>query len=169
MSTSAHSLACLLGSLYFRSTHKNVPVRCKLRIASLNTKLDLQRECGAETCGFLVGLSFCKTIFALDVPRGALTGEATIHSFYLYKRCTNVLSSLRHVLQITVHFTGSPSSQEIDGMYRAVSCGAVFSASSASTLGTGSSCQFSSESSLKARRSNSAILVLGVLDTRKGR
>ncbi|CAM9207243.1 unnamed protein product, partial [Ectocarpus fasciculatus] len=59
--------------------------------------------------------------------------------------------------QVTVDFTGNPSSQEINGTFSAVSCESVFSAASASTLGTGSTCQFSSRSSIK--------VTLGVLSS----
>ena len=51
--------------------------------------------------------------------------------------------------QIVVEFSGSPSSQEINGNYDAVSCDEVFSSVSASSLGVGSTCQFLSDSSLK--------------------
>ena len=51
--------------------------------------------------------------------------------------------------QVMVDFTGSPSSQEINGTFDAVSCDLVFSSASASTLGIGHTCQFVSSSSLK--------------------
>ncbi|CAM9627536.1 unnamed protein product, partial [Ectocarpus sp. 12 AP-2014] len=59
--------------------------------------------------------------------------------------------------QVTVDFTGNPSSQEINGTFSSVSCESVFSAASASTLGIGSTCQFSSSSSIK--------VTLGVLSS----
>ncbi|CAM9387892.1 unnamed protein product, partial [Ectocarpus sp. 12 AP-2014] len=59
--------------------------------------------------------------------------------------------------QVTVGFTGNPSSQEINGTFDAVPCESVFSAASASTLGIGHTCQFSSGSSIK--------VTLGVLST----
>lgn len=51
--------------------------------------------------------------------------------------------------QVTVDFTGSPSSQEINGTFAAVSCDLVLSPASVSTLGNGHTCQFVSGSSLK--------------------
>ncbi|CAM9178019.1 unnamed protein product, partial [Sphacelaria rigidula] len=50
--------------------------------------------------------------------------------------------------QVIIEFTGSDSSQEINGSYSAVPCEDVFSAASASTLGIGCTSQFSSPSTL---------------------
>ncbi|CAM9843656.1 unnamed protein product, partial [Ectocarpus sp. 4 AP-2014] len=59
--------------------------------------------------------------------------------------------------QVAVGFIGNPSSQEINGTFDAVPCESVFSTASASTLGIGHTCQFSSGSSIK--------VTLGVLST----
>ncbi|CAM9477596.1 unnamed protein product, partial [Ectocarpus sp. 8 AP-2014] len=59
--------------------------------------------------------------------------------------------------QVTVDFTGNPSSQEINGTFDAVPCESIFSAASASTLGIRSTCQFFSGSSIK--------VTLGALST----
>ncbi|CAM9632430.1 unnamed protein product [Ectocarpus sp. 6 AP-2014] len=59
--------------------------------------------------------------------------------------------------QVTVGFTGNPSSQEINGTFGAVPCESVFSAASASTLGIRSTCHFVSGSSIK--------VTLGALST----
>ncbi|CAM9196214.1 unnamed protein product, partial [Ectocarpus sp. 8 AP-2014] len=59
--------------------------------------------------------------------------------------------------QVTVGFTGNPSSQEINGTFGAVPCESVFSTASASTLGIRSTCQFVSGSSIK--------VTLGALST----
>ncbi|CAM9806997.1 unnamed protein product, partial [Ectocarpus fasciculatus] len=59
--------------------------------------------------------------------------------------------------QVTVGFTGNPSSQEINGTFDAVPCESVFSVASASTLGIRSTCQFFSASSIK--------VTLGALST----
>lgn len=69
--------------------------------------------------------------------------------------------------QVTVDFTGNPSSQEINGTFSAVSCESVFSAASASTLGIGTTCQFSSSSSIKVPSRNvaSEIAIVHCVDT----
>lgn len=51
--------------------------------------------------------------------------------------------------QVMVEFTGSPSSQEINGTFDVVPCDSVFSDASTSTLGVGNSCQFVSDSRIK--------------------
>eukprot|EP00903_Cladosiphon_okamuranus_P011441 g10779.t1 len=46
--------------------------------------------------------------------------------------------------QVMVAFSGNPASQEINGIFEAVSCESVFSAASVAALGAGSMCQFMS-------------------------
>ena len=55
-------------------------------------------------------------------------------------------------MKVTVSFTGTPSSQEINGTLAAVPCEAAFSVESTALLGLGSTCQFVSASTMMVRR-----------------
>lgn len=53
--------------------------------------------------------------------------------------------------KVAVSFTGTASSQEINGTFAAVACEAAFSAGSVALLGLGSTCQFVSTSTMMVR------------------